>query len=210
MSLSATSGRHELYRGLTRRNRVIAALRVAVPVAGALVLAALVVGIVVGSLDDRFGFASISIDRSNFIVDAPHFSAVAANGNAYTITATEARAAVGDLDTIEVTGGVIAMRTQAGRELSASYDRARLETQDQVVTIRGTATVAGNDGMAGTIADVVWDVPREQLLASGALDVTMAGGRRIVADGVTYDAAAGVWRFTGVEVTLPDLPGAAP
>jgi hypothetical protein len=210
MSLGAIPTRHDLYLRLLRRNRVIAALRVAVPVAGGLMLAALVVGIVVGSLDDRFGFASLSIDRNNFVVDAPHFSAVAANGNAYTITATEARAAVGDLDTIMVTGGVIAMRTAAGRELSASYDRATLETADQVVTIRGTADVVGNDGMTGTIADVVWDVPNERLLASGALDVALADGKRIAARGVTYDAAAGVWRFTGVTVTLPDLPGDAP
>ena len=76
--------RAAIYAALIRRNRLVGLLRIGLPVIGGIVLAGLLVQLFIGSLIPDFGFANITIDRDNLVVETPAYSGVGADGTVYT------------------------------------------------------------------------------------------------------------------------------
>lgn len=200
--------RGRIYARLTARNRVVAILRIAVPVLGVLVLGLLLLQLVVGSLAPGFSFAGITIDRDRLMVDAPSYEAMSADGTSYSVQAAAAVAAPGTSDIIDLEGVLLTMRQPDGATMTAAADAAQLQTIDQLVLVDGLTRVADNRGAAGTLVGVRADIPAETMTASGAVDLTFADGTTLDASSMSY-TPDGTWRFTEVTVVLPATPGAA-
>src|SRR6218665_1838621 len=90
--------RTAIFAALERRNRIVAILRVGLPLLGVLVLVALLLQIVVSSLLNQFGISRIAIDRGNLVVETPSYSGVSANGAMYTISSEGARTSLAAMD----------------------------------------------------------------------------------------------------------------
>jgi hypothetical protein len=201
--------RERLYRALTRRNRLVGALRIAVPVAGAIVLVVVLAGILLDNLREQFGFASIRIDRDNLVVDSPKVTAVGDDGTLYAATARMAKVRIGSTDLIDMTDSVFTMTPLTGAVFSAATPAATLQTTAQTLTVPGMLNVKSNDGMHGTLEDFFGDMLKFEIVAHGAVDLTFPSGMQVQSEGMTYDGNIKLWSFTRATVTLPDTPGGA-
>jgi hypothetical protein len=199
--------RSRIFARLTARNRLVAILRIAVPVLGVLVLAGLLLQLVIGSLAPGFSFAGITIDRDRLVVDAPSYEAMSADGTSYAVSAASAVAAPNTNDLVDLTGALLTMRQPDGREVTAAAESAQLQTTDQLVLVDGVARIADNRGAHGTLVGVRADIPAETMTASGPVDLTFGNGATLEASGMAY-AGDGIWRFTEVTLVLPSTPGA--
>jgi lipopolysaccharide export system protein LptC len=209
VTATADPARERLYARLSRRNRLVTLLRVAVPVAGAVILAVVVGGIVVDNLREQFGFSSIRIDRDNLVVDTPKLTATGDDGTLYSATARVAKVRVGGTDVIDMTDAVFTMTPLEGAAFTALSPLATLQTKTQIITVPGTMSVTSNDGLHGTITDFTGDVPTWQIVANGAVDLTFPEGMHVQSQGMTYDGNKKLWSFSRATVTLPETPGGA-
>jgi lipopolysaccharide export system protein LptC len=199
--------RAAIYAGLIRRNRVVGFLRASVPAIGVMLLAALLVQFFLGSITPNFGFANITIDRDNLVVDAPAYSGVGAGGTVYEVAAGSARAAIGDTDLIHLTDATFEMVQPSGTSFSASAPEAQIRVSSQLVDVAGTTTVSGNNGLSGTVVDAHIDLIAEKLVSDGAADLTFSGGSHVRAARMTFDNKLRVWTFHRATLTMPAMPG---
>ena len=201
--------REQLYAALVRRNRLVGALRIVVPLLGALVLAVIVGAIVLDNLREQFGFASISIDRDNLVVDTPKVTGPDDEGTLYSATARTAKVRIGSPDIIDMVDAVLTLKPLDSAVFTAAAPSAALQATTQTLTVPGTMSVSSDDGLRGTLDDFYGDVLNWRMTAYGAVDLTFPRGMRVEARGMTYDGNARVWSFERATVTLPETPGGA-
>lgn len=200
--------RGAIYDALTKRNRSIGFLRIALPVLAGVMLIALILPIYIGSLVPDFGFAKVTIDRGNLMVETPSYSGIGADGSRYSMRADEARAALGNTDIINLSGVGFDLVQPDGRTFNAIAKDAQLQISSQIVVIDGTTEVGGSSGLTGTVTNAVIDVLREHVVASGGADLVFSGGSTLKADTMSYDGDSKNWTFANVTVELTSLPGA--
>lgn len=209
MNLQADAAhRLAVYRSLEARNRIVAILRIGVPVLGAVALSALLLQIYASSQTARFGISQIVVSPDSVTVETPEYSGVLDDGTAYRVSATSARAAVDATDRIGLSDAALTMVKPDGVDIVVATPAAVLDTTGQIVEIEGEAEVRNSLGTSGVLRDTVFDYVAQRLTGTGPVDIVYADGTRLVAEGLTYDAKALVWTFTRATVTLPDTPGA--
>ena len=209
MNLHADAAqRLAIYRSLEARNRIVAILRVGVPVLGAVALSALLLQIYVSSQTARFGISKVMVSPDSVTVETPEYSGVLDDGTAYRVAAISARADVDATDRIGLSEAALTMAKPDGVTILVETAAAVLDTTSQIVEIPGVARVSNSEGTAGVLRDTVFDYTAQYLTGNGPVDIDYADGTQLEAEGLTYDAAALVWTFTRATVTLPDTPGA--
>lgn len=209
MNLEADAAqRFAVYRKLQARNRVVAILRIGVPVLGAVALSALLLQIYASSKTSRFGISQIVVSPDSVTVETPEYSGVLDDGTAYRVSATSARAAVDATDRIGLSEATLTMAKPDGVTILVETPAAVLDTTAQVVEIAGQARVSNSEGTSGILRNTVFDYEAQQLTGHGPVIIDYADGTHLEAEGLTYDAAVLVWTFTRATVTLPDTPGA--
>lgn len=209
LAVAPDPARERLYAALTRRNRLVGMLRVAVPVAGAIVLAVVLGGIVLDNLREQFGFASIHIDRDNLVVAAPRVTAIGDDGTLYAATAGMAKVRIGSTDLVDMTDAEFTMTSTLGVTFSAAAPAATLQTAAQTLAVPGRLAVKSNDGLSGTLEDFFGDMLNYTMVAHGAVDLTFPAGMQVQSQGMTFDGNTKLWTFTRATVTLPETPGGA-
>jgi hypothetical protein len=212
MAVGAVSSdpRARLYQRLSRRNRIVGALRWLVPAAGALVLLVVVGGIVLAGLSQRFGFSSIRIDRDNLVVETPELTSTTEDGTVYALSALSAKVSVIQTDMVDMVKAMFTATAPTGAVMKATADAAQLQTTDQLLDVPGTAYIEGTDGLKGTMDAVFLDLMNWTLAAGGKVDLTLADGTHIESDSMTYDRKLRRTTFTNVTLTLPMMPGDTP
>lgn len=209
VALSDTADRrHGVYGALRTRNRRVGMLRLVVPGLGVAIFALLLVPIVLAQLGPDFSIGRISIDRDQLTVEAPSYAGLILDGSAYRIGADSARAALGVPNLIDLTGATVVVKRPNGVDVTALAAAAQLDTNTQSVTVAGATTIADTTGMDAMVEGMRVDFPGEMITSSGPVRVKFAGGETMTAGTMSYDAAATVWQFTNVVITLPGVPGA--
>ncbi|MGV8854534.1 MAG: hypothetical protein ACOH2L_07775 [Devosia sp.] len=199
--------RQAIYRRLERRNRLVAILRIGVPLLGVIVLTGLLGQIYLSSLTGRFGVGQVSVSSEAITIDVPEYSGVLDNGTTYRVWASSARAAIESPNQIVLTQAELTMRRTTGVTTQIKADHAVLDAGLETVTIPGVANVAESSGTAGTIVDSVFDYAAQALLGRGAVHVDYADGTTLDGTGMTYDVDTAAWTFSRVTVNLPYKPG---
>ena len=209
MNLHADAAqRLAVYRSLEARNRIVAILRIGVPVLGAVALSALLLQIYASSQTARFGISQIVVSPDSVTVETPEYSGVLDDGTAYRVSATAARADVDATDRIGLSDAALTMAKPDGVTILVETPAAVLDTTGQIVEIPNMARVSNSVGTSGVLRDTVFDYAAQRLTGRGPVSIDYADGTQLEAEGLTYDAAALVWTFTRATVTLPDTPGA--
>lgn len=199
--------RFAIYQRLAARNRLVAILRIGVPVLGAIILVVLIGQIYLSSLANRFGVGRVSVTRETVTVEAPEYSGVLENGTTYHVRAANAFAAIGATDLITLTDAALTMRRVNGVTMEVVAPAAMLDTMREIVTIEGIAYVEDSTGTSGTIVDSVFDYAKQALVGEGAVHIDYADGTTLDGTGMTYDASSMIWTFSRATVNLPSLPG---
>jgi lipopolysaccharide export system protein LptC len=199
--------RSAIYSRIARRNRIVAILRIGLPILGGIVLAGLLVRLYVGSLVPDFGFANVTIDRDNLVVETPSYSGVGADGTIYTVAAAAARAAIGDTDLIHLTDASFALKQPTGATYEARAQTARFRMSAQLVTVEGLTNITSSDGMRGTVNDAEVDIGNERMRSAGEVHFIFGGGSTLDAETMTYDGKAQLWTFNNSTVVLKSTPG---
>ncbi|ODT69425.1 MAG: hypothetical protein ABS75_17095 [Pelagibacterium sp. SCN 63-23] len=199
-----------IHRRLRRRNGVVAALRVAVPALGALVLVALAAQIYRASFTGRFEVGQVTVTPEAVSIDAPEYVGLLEDGSAYRVWAESARAALSSSDHIDLFEAAVTLDRADGVRLQAEAAAAQLDTSAQLTLVPGLADVADSEGTIGTLYDSIFDWHEQVLTTRGKVAIDYGDGSTIRSDGLVYDAARIVWTFTNPVVTLPSTPGEAP
>jgi lipopolysaccharide export system protein LptC len=199
--------RSAIYEALLRRNRLVGILRIGVPAMGAVLILGLLLQIYVANLVPDFGFANVSIDRDNLVVEAPSYEGTGADGSRYSMSAESARAAIGNPDMINLTGAGFTLSQPDGSSFSARAAKASLRVSDQLVIAEGATEVKGSSGVNGTVDNATVDVLRERLVA-GKADLSFDGGTRLEADTMSYDGKSKMWIFSNATLMFNTTPGA--
>ena len=203
-----SADRLAIYRRLTTRNRVVAVLRIGVPILGALVLIGLVGQIYLSSLGSRFGVGRIAVTQDRVIVDAPEYEGILDDGSHYRIVAAAAAAELEATDILDLTDVALTVTRPTGVATTLSAGQAQLDTTNELVTIPGTTQVLDSTGTTGRFDNSVFDWAAQTLTSQGHVVVDYADGTHLEAEGLVYDSIAMVWTFTRATVTLPSTPGA--
>jgi len=200
--------RAEILGSLITRNRVVAVLRVAVPLIGLGAFAIIAGQIYLSNMMRQYGVSGIRIDRGNVVVDAPRYSGTGADGSTYLLTAREAQTPLDDGDLISMIEPTLEYARPSGGAYFATAARATMNTRTQITIVPGITRVSGDDGMEGTLTTVETNIETEIITASGDVDITLADGTTIVGSSMVHDGKAGTWTFTDATVVMQDLPGA--
>ncbi len=199
--------REALYSRLTRRNRLVGLLRWAVPAAGVLVFVGLLAMIVIDNIGQRFGYSNIRIDRDNLVVETPRLTSTGDDGTLYALSARAAKVTPMQTDLIDMEDAVFTMTPPTGAAMQAEAAAAQFQTNDQLLNVPGVAHITSSEGLDGTLEAVFADLMNWTMVASGAVDITLAGGSNIISDGMTYDRGTGIYTFKNARVTLVSTPG---
>jgi lipopolysaccharide export system protein LptC len=201
--------RLSVYRGLVARNRVVALLRVALPVLGLAAFGYFAIHILIAGLNG-FSIGKIRFSGGSVIVDAPSYSGIMANGNVYKVGAQAADASVTNLDVINLKNATLLLKKPSGSTMRATAAAGAFNTITQVMRVPGGAVISDSAGDRGTLDNLVVNLPRQTLKALGRVRITMADGTTIDGIGLDYDAKTSVWTFGHSTVTLPGTPGNKP
>lgn len=205
--MPAATAPRRIYDGLRRRNRLVAILRVGVPLLGAIVLFGLIAQIYVSSFTGRFKIEQLSVTPDAVVIDAPEYVGTLTDGSSYRVWAETARARVEQSHLVDLYNARLVLNRIDGVQLTMAAEAAQLDTAAQLTLVPGVADVADSAGTTGTLRDSVFDWGRQMLTSRGAVAIDYSDGTTIRADGLIYDAGAIVWTFTGSTVTLPATPG---
>jgi lipopolysaccharide export system protein LptC len=202
--------RHARYNGLRLRNRLIGILRIGVPLLGILVFLIFAAQIFLASLGNQFGIGKVSFSGDTVTVDTPTYSGVMANGDVYRISAEAAETTVTDLNVINLKNALLVLTKPDGSTMTARAMAGAFETLGQIMTVPGTAEVIDSTGNSGTLDQIVVDLPKQTLKATGHVVIHLEGGRTVDGDGLDYEAKTDIWTFGKSTMTLPDIAGDAP
>lgn len=202
--------RFELYQGLARRNRLVGALRLGVPVLGVALVAAVAVQLYVGGLMRDFSVAGVTIDRNNLVVQAPSYSGMTGDGTRYRVVADSAKVAMDDTDRIEMASPRLTFERAGSTSTTATAAQAQFYSSRQSVSIPGHTAVSDSAGLSGRLQDVDVDFVAETLVARGPVTLRFPSGTLIEAAGMRHDGSTGRWSFERATVTLSATPGAKP
>lgn len=195
--------RARLYAGFRQRNRLIGILRWGVPLAAAVALVVPAVAAIMANIGVDFSIGRISLDRDALVVEAPQYSGVASDGSTYKVTAASARAALGEIDVIALSGASLRLLRPDGVEMRADAAEARLNTTTQVIAVPGLATVSDSTGSHGTLMDARFDWPSMELVAEGPVSFAFGDGTELMAEGLRYQLDERKWQFEAAVVLAP-------
>ncbi|HQZ13646.1 MAG TPA: hypothetical protein PK286_12250 [Devosia sp.] len=198
--------RSAIYAALVRRNRLVGVLRIAVPAVGAVLLAGLFLQIYIANLVPDFGFANISIDRDNLLVEAPAYEGTGVDGSRYSMSAESARASITKPDLINLTGAGFTLKQPDGSAFSARAEKATLTVSNQLVIADGPTAVRGDSGLTGTVDNAAVDVLGEKLVA-GKTNLSFNGETTLVSDTMSFDGKTKTWVFSNPTLVFNATPG---
>ncbi len=201
--------RRAVFAGLERRNRRVARLRILVPVLGALVLAVLVAFIVIANSGLRFTIGQLAITPDSFSIAAPVYSGILEDGTTYRVTAQSAVTRLEALDRMGLETALVEMQDADGVETLITAARAELEMPDERIHVPGLAELSDSAGLSAMFRDSTVDWAAQTLVSRGGVVIDYADGTHLEAEGMSYDLRTRKYEFTRVNVSVPDLPGAA-
>jgi hypothetical protein len=213
MALTRTDSaeqREAILLGLLARNRIVSALRIIVPAAGVAAFLVLVVQIYAASALRQYGVSGIRIDRGALVVDTPDYAGVSKDGARYEARAREARAPLGTPSQIVMHDAGFDFTPAHGAAMHLTAPEATADTERQTLTVPGLATLRGDDGIHGTLTDLVADFQTGMTTGAGPVDLTYSNGTTLQAASFSHDGTANLWTFAHVTLTYPGLPEAAP
>jgi lipopolysaccharide export system protein LptC len=200
--------RAQILGGLIARNRVVAVLRIVVPLIGIGAFLVLAGQIYLSNLMRQYGVSGIRIDRGNVVVEAPRYSGTGTDGSHYLLTATEARTPIGKAEEIAMSNASLEYGKAGGGMFFATAAEANMNTASQVAIVTGITSVTSNDGLEGTLIGLEADMGAEIIQAHGPVDLTLGDGTTITGSSMIHDGKSNIWTFIDATVVMQDLPEA--
>jgi hypothetical protein len=199
--------RTAIFNGLVGRNRLVAGLRIAVPLAGIVAFLLLIGQIWLAGMARQYGVSGMRIDRGNLVVETPQYAGIGADGSRYVANAKEARTPLDQPSIIDMTTATFDFTKPGGAAYHGAGDTATLDTHTQHLTVPGITHVHSDDGMFGTLNEVHADFHANTVNADGAVDLTFQDGTNLKAGNMVYQGKLQLWSFAGgVTMVVPDLP----
>ena len=196
--------RRGVRRSLEARNRLVGFLRIALPGLGVAAFLGIAGQIFIASLAPQFGLGHIHFSGDTVTVDTPSYSGVTPDGDVYRVSAQGAETSVTSLDVINLESALLELSRRDGVKMSARTNAASFSTMERRLAVPGTAAVFDNQGNSGTFADVLVDLPTQHLTVSGPVNLKLAEGATVSAQGLDYSPATGRWQFGRATLVIDD------
>ncbi|WP_404400747.1 hypothetical protein [Pelagibacterium halotolerans] len=194
------------YRQIARHNRAIAMLRVAVPIAGLLLLFVPIVQFALSLIDDTIVADGATLDADTLVIQSPRFEGLTSDGAVYRMEAERSESDTGNLDVSTLYELTIDLDGAAGYWAKVTFSRAQWTMSREYLTSDETVHVVDSTGARGVLegAEADW---RAQIISSdGPVRFTFADGSELNADTMVHDIGAATWHFTGPSVQMQPVP----
>lgn len=204
LAISDSADRGRLFRRLNRRNRLVALLRIIVPICG-LVLCAVLVGYVyLANVVQDFGAKGIAIDRDKLVIATPRYEGVTSDGTRYLVTAESASSKLSDPELLSLGKAILDMTRSDGYSMHATTDLARYDLGNQTVDIPGEMVVTDAHGMTAYLSGSRLDWSTQTLTSENDVRVEYADGTTILAKSLFYYGETNEWVFDKAVVSSGD------
>jgi lipopolysaccharide export system protein LptC len=204
-TLHSATERAAVFTQLARRHTLVRALRIAVPLVGIGVLAALVVQVYLGTLPGGVNIGGVRLDRDRLVVDRPTMTGALSDGGRYEVVAQTASTALADTSRIELTALDGILEFSGGTSARAHAASGMLDFSARELRTGEVIELETSDGISGRLTGGAFDMPHQVFSTGGGVRFAFPGGSTLAADSMAYDAPRGVWRFKGVTVRV--MPG---
>lgn len=191
-----------IYSALTRRNRLIGALRWGFPILGVAVLGALLVQIIIANIANSFGIDDILIARDRLVLGTPEYAGVMGNGTQYKIVAEAASTPLSGSDNVDLDRATMDLVRPDGYTVNIVAEAAQFSLSQQTVEVKREMVVTDNDGMRAQLLNTIIDWQAQTLIAKDNVHATFTDGSVLTGSSLVYDAAAQTWTFDFVKMTL--------
>lgn len=198
--------RAEIFGRLVARNRIVGALRIAVPAAGVLAGLLLLGQIWLADIESQYGISGIRIDRGNMVVETPQYSEIGSDGSRYLVAARDARTPLAHPGEIVMTEPRLSFIRPEKSPMHARAETGTVDTDRHYVSAPGLVSVTSDDGLYGTMRNVRADMRAQITLADGPVDLTFPDGSHLTAANLRFDGTTDLWSFDRATLVVPNLP----
>jgi lipopolysaccharide export system protein LptC len=203
---AGSTHRAQLFRQLQRRHRMVRLLRVAVPLVGVLVLAALVLQIYLGALTGGVAISGARIDRSRLIVDRPTINGTLSGVGRYELVAQTASAPITDARFVDLDSIDATMSFDSGARAVGHADSGVLDFPRRQIRTSHAISLTSSDGISARIEGGAIDMVEQTLSTVAGARFEFPGGSSLTARTMTYNATRGTWRFEKVVISIVPPP----
>lgn len=208
MTATAFETAPPLYRRFARRNRLVAVLRVAVPVVGVLLLCVPLVRLGLSMVAETVSVGGVRLERDTLVIDAPRFTGTTGAGEVYAMTARTAQTRVGDLDTADLADLEVTLTGEGGYRAEARFSSAQWVMSAERLSSNEDVFVSDTTGADGVLAGVEVDWPAQIVTSEGPIAFSFSAGGQLRARTMRHDIANATWQFSNVSLLMTPTPDA--
>ncbi len=208
MSVADPGIRLAQYRKLTRHNRWIGFLRVAVPVLGVLVLFYPLFQFSFAMVVPSIEIDGVRLQSDTLVVDGPRFEGRTATGTVYRMVAARSESAVGNLDISDLYDLRIDLDDGADYRAQVAFSTAQWTMSVEYLTSNEDVFVSDTTGARGVLAGAQVDWPAQIISSDGPVRFSFDDETTLNAQAMVHDIAKAHWLFTGVSLDMMPAPDA--
>lgn len=192
-----------IYARLEKRNRLVAILRIGVPIFGLIVLFGLVIQIILANMGGAFQLRGLRLEHGALVVDAPEYSGRMADGTRYMIEALEAESLLTDPDEIALNDAAITFVRADNYLLKLHAADAMLTVGAQILDVPALLRVTDSTGLEADLYRAQIDLNAQTMDVQEHAVVRFTDGTVLNADTLLYNAKAKTWAFEGAKMVIP-------
>lgn len=200
-TLHDADNRAAVYRRLAQRNRLVAILRIGVPIWGILLLLILIGKIVVANIGEQYGVSGVVLERDALVIETPTYSGIMANGTEYSVTADKATAPLANTNILDLTNAILELKRPDGLTLHAEAQMAQYDLLAQTVQVPGEMRVRDSRQINAILHKSLVDWTAQTLTATGGADIAFADGTTLTSNTLKFDGKTTEWTFAKARLT---------
>ncbi|MCD7058541.1 hypothetical protein [Pelagibacterium xiamenense] len=208
MSAAQPDMSEAVYRNIARHNRAIAALRIAVPVAGLILFSVPLIQFALGVVGETIVVDGAALDADTLVIQSPRFEGLTADGAVYRMEAARSESDTGNLDVSTLYDLTIDLDGAAGYWAEVTFSRAEWTMSREYLSSDETVYVEDSTGAQGVLEGAEADWPAQIIKSDGPVRFTYANGSELNANTMVHDIAAATWHFTGPKVEMQPVADA--
>jgi lipopolysaccharide export system protein LptC len=187
-----------IYKRQVRRNRIVGALRIVVPLIGLVLLGFLLVEIYIAKMADDFGVSGIRLDKDRLLIETPRYEGVMQNGTLYEIIAKTASALIAEPDIIELNDANLRVVRPDGVFFNVMAAHAFYDLVNQTVEVPDFADVVDSRKIKARLHNAFADWSKRIVTARSGAEITFADGTELLAQTLVMYNDDNRWDMTGV------------
>ncbi len=206
---ASSNARHphidRMFNAINRRQLVVRALRLLVPIIGILLFLVLITPILLGMFFPSAQFDAIRISNNQLVVDAPRAKGNLSDGGSYDISAHSAQTDLADQNVVTLVDLLGDLDFVDGTTARATSADGLYTFSTQELELLSTIDIVASNGDNGIIGSGIVKIAPQIFEGKDGVQLKFADGSALDADTMYYDAGRGKWTFKNFTLNFTPL-----